>query len=165
MQIVGERWHAGKYSIAQEHLLTRHLSTVLASFVRAYSRSDPPAWILLATPRDERHEFPALAAALLTTSGGLGVIYLGADLPAAEIVLAARKTKADVVLLSLSIAPSRETQQELSHIDRKLPRSKALWLGGPASPRMEQATAGTRWLVLNDFAALEQQLGARGARF
>ena len=165
MRTIGERWHAGKCSIAQEHMLTNLLSALLASLVRTYSPSNPPARALLATPSNERHAFPTLAAAMLTAIGGLGVIYLGTDLPAADIVLAARKSEADIVLLSLSTTPGPETLEEINHMARKLPRSSALWLGGAPELRLEQATAGSRWLVLHDFSALEHQLAALGGRF
>ena len=165
MRTIGERWHDGKCSIAQEHMLTNLLSALLASLVRTYSPSNPPARALLATPRNERHAFPTLAAAMLTAISGLGVIYLGTDLPAADIVLAARKSEADIVLLSLSTTPGPETLEEINHMARKLPRSSALWLGGAPELRLEQATAGSRWLVLHDFSALEHQLAALGGRF
>ena len=165
MRTIGERWHDGKCSIAQEHMLTNLLSALLASLVRTYSPSNPPARALLATPRNERHAFPNLAAAMLTAVGGLGVIYLGTDLPAADIVLAARKSNADVLLLSLCATPGAETLQDLTHIGRKAPRSTALWLGGARELNLDQATGGSRWLVLHDFSALEHQLAALGARF
>ena len=165
MRRIGELWHEGKYSIAQEHLLTNLLSALLASLVRTYAPSNPPARVLLATPRNERHAFPTLAAAMLTVAGGLGAIYLGTDLPAADIVLAARKSEADIILLSLSSTPSAEILDDLSYIARKVPRSSALWLGGAPELGLDQITAGSRWLLLQDFAALEHQLAARGARF
>ncbi len=165
MRKVGERWHEGKCSIAQEHMLTNLLTGVLASLVRTYSPSNPSARVLLATPTNERHAFPTLAAAMLIAAGGLGAIYLGTDLPAADIVLAARKSEADVVLLSLSSAPSSEVLDDLDYIARKAPRVAALWLGGAADLGLDQATAGSRWIVLHDFPTLEHQLAARGARF
>jgi hypothetical protein len=70
---------------------------------------------LLATPANERHAFPTLAAAMIVAAGGLGVIYLGTDLPAADIVLAARKSEADVVLLSLSSVPNSEVLDDLDY--------------------------------------------------
>ncbi len=165
MHTIGERWHEGKCSIAQEHMLTSLLSTLLGSMVRAYSPSHPPARVLFATPSNERHAFPNLAAAMLTAVGGLGVIYLGTELPAADIVLAARKSAADVVLLSLGTTPAVETIKEFGYIARKLPRSTALWAGGRSDLHLETALHGSRWLVLHDFSSLEHELTALGARF
>ncbi len=165
MRTIGERWHEGKCSIAQEHMLTHLLTALLASLVRTYTPLNPSARVLLATPRNERHAFPTLAAAMLAAAGGMGTIYLGTDLPAADIVLAARKSEADVVLLSLSSAPNSEALNDLDTIARKAPRTATLWLGGSPALHLDQATAGSRWLVLQDFSALEHQLAARGARF
>ena len=165
MRTVGERWHQGKCSIAQEHMLTNLLTAVLASLVRTYSPSNPAARVLLATPRNERHAFPTLAAAMLAAAGSLGPIHLGTDLPAADIVLAARKSEADIVLLSVSSTPGPETLDDLCYIARKVPQVTALWLGGSPALHLDHATAGSRWMVLHDFSALEHQLAARGARF
>jgi MerR family transcriptional regulator, light-induced transcriptional regulator len=165
MRTVGERWHEGKCSIAQEHMLTNLLTGVLASLVRTYSPSNPPAQVLLATPINERHAFPTLAATMLIASGGLGAVYLGTDLPAADIILAARKSEADVVLLSLSSTPSSEVLNQLISIARKVPRGTDLWLGGAPELHLDEAVEGSRWMVLKDFSALEHQLAARGARF
>ncbi len=164
MHSVGQRWHEGKSSIAQEHILTRQLSSLLTSLLRTYSRSDPPARVLLATPRNERHEFPILAAAMLTVVAGLGVFYLGTDLPAADIVLAARRTDADAVLLSVSVTPGSDTVAELNQISRKLPRATSLWLGGPSEIRLAEGLGGGRWLILDNYSALEHQLAALGTR-
>jgi hypothetical protein len=48
---------------------------------------------------------------------------LGTDLPAADIVLAARKSEADVVLLSLSSVPNSEVLDDLDTIAHKMPRA------------------------------------------
>jgi len=165
MRTIGELWHDGKASIAQEHMLSTLLSGLLASLVRTYSSANPPARVLVTTPKNERHAFPSLAAAMLTAAGGLGVIYLGTDLPAADIVLAARKGGADAVLLSLSTTPSAETIDEIRYACEKLPPKISLWLGGPGSLGLELGNGASRTQQLNDFSALEYQLTALGARF
>jgi len=165
MRTIGERWHDGKCTIAQEHMLSSLLTALLASMVRTYSPSNPPARVLFATPSNERHAFPVLAAAMLTAVGGLGVIYLGTELPASEIVMAARKCAAQVVLLSVGTKPADNILAEFEHIARKLSSSTALWVGGRPDLHLEKVMAGSRWLALHDFAALEHQLTALGARF
>ena len=165
MRTIGESWHAGKSCIAQEHMLTNILSALLASFLRTFTPSNPQVQVVIATPRNERHAFPTLAAAFLTAFGGLGVIYLGTDLPAEDIVLVARKRRVDVVLLSLSSSPGKETLEDLNHISRTLPRSTTLWLGGSPDLELDALTGGSRWFALRDFPALEQELAALGGRF
>jgi len=165
MRTVGERWHQGKCSIAQEHMLTRQLTAFLSSLIQNYRQPNAPVRILIATPRNELHEFPILAAAMLAVVGGLGVVYTGADLPADDIILAANRTDAVAVLLSLSTVPGAETLGELSHIARALPRSTALWLGGPQEIGVEGYWASSRWVMLHDFLSLEKQYATLGGWF
>ena len=165
MRAIGERWHQGKCSIAQEHMLTSLLSALLSSFIRTYTPSNPPARVLFATPRDERHGFPNLAAAMLTAAGGLGVIHLGTDLPKEDIVLAARRSEASAVLLSVSRPPDPELRGDILYVARKAPKSAILWLGGAPEFLLDQVTEGSRWQVLHDFPALERELAGLGARF
>ncbi len=165
MRTIGERWHHGKCSIAQEHMLSSLLSALLSSFIRTYTPSDPPAWGLFATPRDERHGFPNLAAAMLTAAGGLGVIHLGTDLPKEDIVLASRKSAASALLLSVSKTPDAELLDDILHIARKAPKSTALWLGGAPELFLDNTAEASRWRGLHDFPALERELIGLGARF
>lgn len=164
MRTIGERWHQGKCSIAQEHMLTSLLSALLSSFIRTFTPSNPTARVLFATPRDERHGFPNLAAALLTATGGLGVIHLGTDLPAEDIVTAVRKSGASALLLSVSKTPTGEILDDIVYVARKAPRTTALWLGGAPELLLGQTTVRTRWRVLQDFPALERELTGLGAR-
>ncbi len=163
MRTAGERWHQGKFSIAQEHMLTSLLTGLLSSFTRANAVSDPPARVLFATPKDERHGFPNLAAALLTAAGGLGVIHLGTDLPKEEIVLAARKSGANAILLSISKSPNPEFRQSMQYIARKVPQATSLWLGSSPEIVVEKIE-GARWLTFTDFPSLEGALRGLGAR-
>ncbi len=165
MRTIGERWHQGKCSIAQEHMLTSLLSALLTSFIRTYTPSNPRARVMFATPVDERHGFPNLAAAMLTAAGGLGVIHLGTELPSADIVLAARKSGASALLLSISKTPEKTFGDDLLYIARKAPKSTALWLGGAPEVLLDRIAYGLRWRVLHDFAALERELTGVGARF
>ena len=163
MRIIGERWHEGRCSIAQEHMVTSLLSGLLSSFIRTYTPTDPPARVLFATPRDERHGFPNLAAAMLTAASGLGVIHLGTDLPWEEIVQAARKSGANALLLSVSAVPNEETLGDILSIGSKTPKSCALWIGGV--PDQMLSRLGYRWTPLRNFQSLERELIAVGGRF
>ncbi|HEX4486118.1 MAG TPA: B12-binding domain-containing protein, partial [Terriglobales bacterium] len=149
MRVAGERLHEGRYSIAQEHMISSILTGLLASFIRVHAASQPPAKVLFATTCNERHGFPNLAAAMLTAAGGLGVIHLGTDLPADEIVMAARKSGADAVLLSLSTTADDATLNELRQIARKTPRSVALWIGGSPELFADTLVRDSRWRTLD----------------
>lgn len=164
MRAAGERWHDGRFAIAQQHMITALLSGLFASLLRLYSPENPPAKVLMATPENEHHGFGVLAAAMLTAAGGLGAIHLGTNLPARDVVQAAKKTQADAVLIGLSLAKGVDAIPALREIRKGLFPRIHLWLGG-ANPETATVAARAGWTVLGDFRALERQLELLGARF
>lgn len=163
---VGEAWHTRRKGIAHEHLITATTRSILGSFLRLYARRDVPARLLFATLSGERHEIGTLGAAMLAASSGLGVTYLGPDLPARDIVESARLSGAQVLVLGLT-APSsgKATERELRVVARHLPAEVELWVGGRDAER-HAAIIGRRGLVLQSYAAYQHELvrigGQRG---
>ena len=99
---VGDDWHRGRAGIAQEHLMSSTVRHILGSFLRLYARPDAKVRLLFATPSGDRHEIGTLGAAMLAASAGLGVAYLGPDLPAREIVESVTPAGAHVLVLGLT---------------------------------------------------------------
>lgn len=132
MHRVGDAWQKGLVSIAQEHMISSLLRNILGTLVRLHSKPNAKQKLLFTTPSDELHEFGILAAAMLTASKGLGVIYLGPNLPASEIANAAKKTRASAVVVSLSQYDQRREikVESLETIRESLPEKMALLIGG-----------------------------------
>ena len=164
LEQIGDAGRRKRAPIAHEHLLSAIVRNVLGSLLRLYSRSDAPGRLLFATPRGERHELGTLGAAVLAASGGLGIVYLGADLPGDEIVDSAVTATADVVVLGVTMAEDREgMSRELARIATRLPADVELWVGGRAAGRFA-ATVRPRGMVFESHAALEEELERVGAR-
>lgn len=98
---VGDRWHAGTLRPAQEHLATATIRRVL--FWAADAAAPPPGapTLVVSTPSGQRHELGALLALATAAAAGWRVVYLGPDLPAADLADALRRTGASVLALSL----------------------------------------------------------------
>ena len=161
---LGDDWHRRRASIAHEHLMSSAVRTILGSFLRVYARPTVPARLLFATPAGERHELGTLGAALLAASSGLGVAYLGPDLPARDIVDSARPAGAQVLVLGLTAVPDGKAQErELRTIVRDLPRDVELWAGGRGAER-SASIISPRGLVLPDYNAYQQELVRVGGR-
>jgi len=156
MRIAGERWHEQRMRIAQEHLMSQLLSTLLGSIIRTYAPLNPPAVILTATLSDDLHEFGILAAAILAAGAGLGVIHLGADLPVKEIVYAAKHSGTSIVLISVTNAEDRTLREEqLRAIRVGVGKNIDVWVG--VNPRDTVLNLnGIR--ILRDFSELEREL-------
>lgn len=166
MEEVGEQWVRGKLSIAQEHLMSASLRNFLGSLMQMYTRSETPAKLLFATPSGEFHELGLIAAAMLTAAGGLGYIYLGANVPAAEIIVAAERNSPRAVVLGIVGSQDLRTSiQELRQIALKTPPAVEIWVGGKSSLQLGKAITATRAQWLPDFDALAQRLQGIGAKF
>jgi DNA-binding transcriptional MerR regulator/methylmalonyl-CoA mutase cobalamin-binding subunit len=154
---VGACWADGELSIADEHLLTGTLRNLLAGLMHGRTRTGRP--VLLATPVGERHEIGLLMVALLALDAGANVVYLGVDLPSAEILAATTRARARVVGLSLVSSENRaRAKQELAAIQIGLPAEIELWLGGADAQEAAAGVKAFRGLVLDTLEATEAEL-------
>ena len=161
---VGDDWHNGRGSVSQEHLMASTIRNILGSFLRLHARPDVPARLLFATPSGDRHEIGTLGAAMLAAASGLGVVYLGPDLPARDIVESVRPAGAQVLVLGLTTASAAKTRErELRIIIRDLPKDVELWTGGRGAVRHAAIISG-RGMVLRDYDAYERELVRIGGR-
>jgi DNA-binding transcriptional MerR regulator len=161
---VGDDWHRRRTRIAQEHLMSFTIRSLLGAFLRLYARQDAPARLVFATPAGEHHEIATLGAAMLAASAGLGVAYLGADLPAREIVDSVGPAGGGVLVLGLTtVADDRVRERELKTIVRELADGVELWAGGRGAER-HASIIRPRGLVLSDYRAYQQELARLGGR-
>ena len=101
MRRVGDEWHAGRLSIAPEHLATSILHDILADAMRAVPAPPRALRVLIATPAGDRHAVGAALVGAQAAAEGMHVLYLGPDLPAHEIADAAVAAAVHVVALSV----------------------------------------------------------------
>jgi MerR family transcriptional regulator, light-induced transcriptional regulator len=135
---IGEEWHAGRLTIAHEHLASSTIHDIIAESMRAMARGSGDATVLVATPTGERHAIGAALVGATAASEGWRVLYLGADLPASEIAAAAIATKARAVAVSSIYVQDRaRTLGELRALRALLPSSVSLIVGGGGVAGME----------------------------
>ncbi len=154
MQEVGTRWHDGRINVAQEHLVSQMLRTLLGSLMRLFRPSTPARRMVVATPAGETHEFGVLAASMLAAISGIDVVYLGADLPADETGRAARLVSAPVVLYGITVVTGC-TLDEVKAVARAMPEKATLWLGGAGVAALDLSEVERRTVVLSDLPAFE----------
>ena len=147
LEKTGELWERGDLKIAQEHLASAVVRSLLGSMAMSRSADSSGPLLLTTTPSGQRHEFGALVAGLVANSTGWRSVHLGPDLPSEEIAAAARDKGARAVVLSL-VYPADDPRlgMELRKLRRLLPNDVALLVGGRA--------AGGYREVLNEIAAI-----------
>lgn len=134
---VGDDWHAGRGTIAQEHFVSTCVRSVLGTVLRSHAQRDAAKRLLFATPAGELHELGTLGAALLAAAHGVGVVYLGPDLPPGDIAGSAAAAAVDGVVLGLTgVSSDNGLPGTVADVAAKLPPSMELWIGGPAAARV-----------------------------
>ena len=133
------------------HLVRSAVRNLLGSLLRVQTRATVPGRLLFATAAGERDELDALGAAVLAASGGLDVIYLGAEVTADDLLAATASSEADVVALGA------RGGDEIAAIARTLSRDVELWLVGRGADRVSESI-GPRALAIGDYNALNGHL-------
>lgn len=141
--VVGEAWARGDLEIHEEHLYTEVIQGMLRSAVESLRHGEGQPRILLTTPSDEPHSLGMLMVSAMFALDGAYCISLGPQTPLEEVASAVLAHRADVVVLSFSIAyPQRRIAPLLAELRTRLAASVAIWAGGAGTARMGKPPAG-----------------------
>jgi len=157
MHTVGERWREGSLRIIHEHLVSSVVASMLTTLRDGSAGSQSAPRIVVTTPAGEYHELGALLAASAAQDLGWDVVYLGSNLPAEEIVLAAREFRARAVGLSI-VQPATHLDRELRHIREHLDPGVVLLVGGRAAGRLQSFLAELDVHYIEDLTAFQEAL-------
>jgi DNA-binding transcriptional MerR regulator/methylmalonyl-CoA mutase cobalamin-binding subunit len=105
---IGDGWHAGRVSTAQEHLASTYLRGSLQGLLSLMGGSLGPTLVVSTLP-GEQHEIGSLITALFLRRAGYTVHYLGPNTPLADLKLFAERTGAKAVVLSAAQTISLES--------------------------------------------------------
>jgi methanogenic corrinoid protein MtbC1 len=128
---VGELWHVGDVTIAEEHLVSETTREAMALIV---ARRAPPAPVgpslVAASVSGNAHDIGLRAATDLFRIAGWRALFLGTNMPAEEIARAAAAFDVELVLLNATLGTQLHTLGEaIVTIRRLAPRCKVL-VGG-----------------------------------
>ena len=141
LRALGSAWERGVVSVAAEHQASAAVERWLgAAYEAAASHRVETAPILIGLPPGARHELGALAFATAARRSGLSVHYLGADLPSAEWVRAARATNAVAAVIGV---PTREDATAARKVATALRRGSPgvlIFFGGAGSDGFQSSS-------------------------
>lgn len=128
---IGEHWEMGKLRPAQEHMASAIIRSMAYILRNNEPLNDDAPHLVLATPIGNQHELGALLASIIAEFKGWQATYLGADLPAEEVAVAAKYQQARAVALSISFDNDLlNTVRELRKLKKLIPAGTALIIGG-----------------------------------
>ena len=148
---IGDEWHAGRLSPAQEHFASSVVQDVIAEVMRGFAAEPSAPRIVVATLGGDRHVLGAAMVGVTAAAEGWKVVFLGADLPAADIAQAARTAQASVIAISMIFvedlaSAARELESVLAAAG-----DAAVWIGGPGASAIDERKSG-----VHRFATLEE---------
>lgn len=113
MRAVGDRWHDGSFSVAQEHMATEALSAVTRDLLRLVEPPNSAQEALVACFADEDHVLPLYGVAFGLVQWGYRPIVLGAKTPPSAIRHAVESIQPVLVALSVTVSPPAYRAREL----------------------------------------------------
>ncbi len=153
IQVVGDLWNVGTLTAAHEHFASAVIRVFLGHAVKPFTGTGNSPGIIVATPTGQIHELGALLVGAAAANMGWQVTYLGASLPAAEIVGAVIQKKARVVALSI-VYPGDDPQieEELKWLRDLLPPEVVLVVGGRAITEYQDVLENIGALQIQDLS-------------
>ncbi|MEK7311970.1 MAG: cobalamin-dependent protein [Chloroflexota bacterium] len=110
---IGEAWHDGDILISTEHLSSNYLRGRLVNLMQSFPARRAAPRVIMGCAPSEQHEIGMLILAVLLRRDGYRVDYLGANIPAEDLI---DYIRAERPALACFTAGSEETARELRHI-------------------------------------------------
>jgi MerR family transcriptional regulator, light-induced transcriptional regulator len=94
LRSVGDAWQEGRLDVRHEHFLSERVGDLLRSLRLPFEACAHGPIMVLATPPGEAHNLGLEMAALVLAQAGVRVLYLGTEVPLAEIAAVAGDRRA-----------------------------------------------------------------------
>lgn len=138
MRRIGDEWMGGRLGIPHEHLASAVVLAILLDAIRTLPAPPNAPRLLVATPAGEQHVIGAALTAAAAAIDGWSILFLGADVPAADLASAARGRGAQAVALSIVRAgDAKQVVRELQTVREALPPEVPIIVGGSAAVRLQ----------------------------
>lgn len=146
---IGTLWEKGEIRISNEHFASAIISNNLGALIETYQDRYAPV-VISCTPRGQNHELMALSLSVIISTLGFRVVYIGASVPAEEIISTSLKTNAVALVLSI-IHPSDDYSlyDELKKIEQFLSDAE-IYMGGSSAETYFKNLKDSRIILIND---------------
>lgn len=163
MRRIGDEWMNGRLGIPHEHLASAVVLALLLDAIRTIPEPPNAPRLLVATPAGEQHVIGAALTAAAAAIDGWSILFLGADVPAADLASAARGRGAQAVALSIVRAEdATHVIRELRAVREVLPPEVPIIVGGSAAVRLADQLRGPGVEVCRDLREARAVLGRVG---
>ncbi len=144
-EAIGECWVAGNIRPHQEHLFSDTLEAVLFDLHLRLQLPFGQPRVLLCTPPGERHTLGLSMLRAVLADAGAHCVWLGSEVPVADVAEAVLAHRIDIVAVSISPAyRQRLAAQTLEELRRLVPAPVPVWLGGAGAAELVAVPPGVK---------------------
>lgn len=154
---VGDRWHDGKLTVAEEHLVTQAVRERVVSLLHQAPRRAKRHVVCACFP-DEEHELGLMGAALRFRHAGWRVTFLGARTPVEHLLRTVQRTEAELVALSTLTENAEGLTATLHELMAALPPHARVVVGGAAASKFKAVVLAQGALVVDSDEAWDALL-------
>jgi methylmalonyl-CoA mutase cobalamin-binding subunit len=156
---LGEGWERGRLDVAGEHTAAGAVQRRLGmAFMAAGRPSDDAAPVLVGLPPSARHDLGALAFATCLRRAGIGVRYMGADLPVEDWLQAVQRTSARGVVIGSVIADDVDPARQVALAIRAAHPDLLLAFGGRSADKVDISALGPALILPDDLSQAVEAL-------
>jgi methanogenic corrinoid protein MtbC1 len=135
VRAVGEAWQRGELEIRHEHFLSERVGDLLRSLRLPLEERATGPLVVFATLPGETHGLGLQMSALVLAAAGCRCLYLGTEVPSAQVASLARDVGARAVAIGVSAASrGAASTATLRKLREALPRRTLLLAGGDGAP-------------------------------
>jgi MerR family transcriptional regulator, light-induced transcriptional regulator len=161
----GIRWHDGRLSIVQEHLLSAAVKRQLAARLGALNAAARGPSLAFTTLSGERHEMGSLMAAVFAAARGVRALHLGPDLPPAEIGRLSRHVRLEAIAISVVTSPEVfDAYGQFESLRASLQPGVELWVGGTGARLLEDGLLPPGTVRMTRLDEFDERLRALATR-
>jgi len=151
LQTVGEEWAAARLGIHHEHFLSERIGDFLRSLRLPLEEKVSGPLVILASLPGEAHGLGLQMAALTLAAASCRILYLGTEVPPAQIAGLAKDIDACAVAVSISVANRGDSMNaQVERLRGLLSKRVTLLVGGAGAPGQRPGLK-----VIHDFVALD----------
>lgn len=136
---LGQAWEDNNVNVADEHFASGAVARMLGRQFDATPNPETAPQVLVGLPPGSRHEFGLLSFAICLRRQGVGVVYLGADVPVDDWVAAAHTLRPRAAVVGAPQCTSSDLAQEVVDGLRAQSPPVAVWVGGRVAATVQRA--------------------------
>jgi methanogenic corrinoid protein MtbC1 len=162
---LGDGWQDGRVDVAAEHAAAGAVQRRLgAAFLAAGRPGDDKDVVLVGMPPGARHELGALAFATTARRAGIGVRYLGPDLPLQDWLDATARTSAAAAAIGVVVASDVDPAERVGRALRAAAPQMVIAFGGRAAADVDRTGAAPALVLPHDLSSAVDVLRLELAR-